>query len=239
MPPGTNLQTSRKGGGARGTFEAWLPVIAPVSISQCLWRLSVRAPDPGSRRNLDKAIGLVGVPMEPEFAEAVTPLTDERVVLADNSERAEREGLEVSARSYESWRLFFDASSVAEGGQSVQPRRKSRESEAEVMAGGRFDRLSERLKIPTEERKAKPRRLEREVIPLHAQCHGGPLEFGGAMVISHDRACNGTDQQRPRVPRARSVEVCGDGLFDAHCQRPNCLPSPGELLDFELEGQAV
>ena len=135
------------------------------------------------------------MPIELHSPEAVTRPTDERLVLADNSECAEREGLDVGARLQKGRSLFLDSASVAEGGESVHPHRESGKSEAEVVAGGGLESVSYGLEIPSQERKAQPGGLEREVVPLHAQLFGRPLEFGRSSLVSNDSACDSTDEQ--------------------------------------------
>jgi hypothetical protein len=85
------------------------------------------------------------------------------------------------------------------------------------MVGGRLESLSNRLKSPSQELEAQAWGLEREIVSLHSQLLGSPLELGGPVLISHDCARDRTDQQRARVARAGRVEVCRDGSLGALC----------------------
>jgi hypothetical protein len=95
------------------------------------------------------------------------------------------------------------------------------------------------LELAAEHRQPDPRRSERKAVPCELHLCGAPLEGSRPFQIALHRGGLCGHEERARVSDARGVEVCIDGLGRAVGKAENRLPSRTDLLDFDLDGDAV
>jgi hypothetical protein len=164
---------------------------------------------------------------------------DELGVLANESQRTERERLEKGIRPQKRERFVLDTLPISQGGEGIEPRRLARHL-GEVH---RLAQLGEEpldpVQLAAKEREAYSRRFVRESVAFDSKGVGLGLEASGLGLVPCIGARDRADEQGADVELARGGGVVGNRPLCLGRQPAHNFPVRLELLDHQMHADPV
>ena len=180
------------------------------------------------------------MPIKAERLEALQRFCDERLVLTDEPERAERKWLQIHPRPERVDCLSLDAPALAECRQPIKVCGHRAEIEPVRRSDSRLPQQRlDRPEIAAMERKQDARRVEDGPISAHRQGLGMRLEPPSLVVISEIHVCQCAHVERAGTQDTRGCNTLCDPLFDQLLELQRRLPVPEHLLEQKEQGGAV